>query len=282
MNQIFHYFEMIRPLNVLLSGITVFIAAYLLNQADYKLIFIISIVVMLFCSSANIINDLFDLDTDKINHPKKYLKISSLNKSIMIIITLALLILSLILAHIYFPLNAIYYLYLICLLMIIYTPYLKGIPLAGNLAISFIITSVFIITELVLFNSLSNILFYPCILTFLLTLIREIIKDIDDLKGDFKTKIHTFPSIFGIIFSIYLLLILTALLIIISIYPYYIGIYKFSYLILLVLLVVIPLIGCIFYLWKYPNFQNRGALTTITKYITVGGIITILSTKLLG
>ena len=35
---------MIRPLNVLLSGLTVFIAAYIIEQTNYQLIFIISIV----------------------------------------------------------------------------------------------------------------------------------------------------------------------------------------------------------------------------------------------
>ena len=49
---------MIRPLNVLLSGATVLIAAYLLNNNDNHLIFIASIVVMMFCGFANIINDL--------------------------------------------------------------------------------------------------------------------------------------------------------------------------------------------------------------------------------
>jgi len=282
MNQIFHYFQMIRPLNVLLSGITVFIASYILNQTNCKMIWIISIIVMLFCSFANIINDLFDFDTDKINNPKKYFKILLLNSSTILITLITLLISALILAHLFLPINAIYYLYLICLLIILYTPYLKGIPLLGNLVISFIVASVFIITELTFFNSFSYLLFYPCILTFLLTLIREIIKDIDDLQGDANAGIRTFPAVFGITYSKYLLLILIILLIITSTYPYYMGIYHFQYLISLVLFVQIPLIGCIFYLWKYPNFQTRRTLTITTKYVTIGGVITILTTKLLG
>ena len=289
MNQIFYCFQMIRPLNVLLSGITVFIAAYLINQNNYALICIISIVVMSFCSFGNIINDLFDVNTDKINKPQKYFLHLKLNASYMVepyeyIILMILsmfFIIPLIIAHIYFPENAVYYLYSISFLIIIYTPYLKGIPLIGNLIISFILSSVFIITELTLVNSFSGLLFYPVLLTFLLTLIRELAKDIDDLKGDVNARINTFPVAFGINYSKYLLSILTMILIIISIYPYFIGLYNFLYLILLVLLVQIPLIGCIFYLWKYPNFQTCVTLTITTKYITIGGVVTILSTKLL-
>ena len=282
MNKILHYFQMTRPLNVLLSGITVFIAAYILNKYTHPLLWAIITVVMLFCSFANIINDLFDLNTDRINNPKKYFKNLLLNNFILLAILLLLLITSLILAHTYFPQYAIFYLYLIFTLIILYTPYLKGIPLLGNIIISFILASVFIITELVLLNSFSGLLLYPVILTFLLTLIREIIKDIDDLKGDVAAGINTFPVIYGLNCTKYLLLILITLLIVISIYPYYLGIYNFQYLVSLVLLVQIPLIGCIFYLWKYPNFQNRRTLTIATKYITIGGVITILFTKLLG
>jgi len=281
---------MIRPLNVLLSGTTVLIAAYLLDNNNHQLIFISSIVVMMFCGFANIINDLFDFDTDKVNNPKKYFAniksnshyIVNLNIYGILMILFIFIILPFILAHMYFPKNAIYYLYIIFLLIIIYTPYLKGIPLIGNIVISFIVSSVFIITNLILNDSLSKILLYPVFLTFLLTLIRELAKDIDDLRGDKNSGINTFPVVFGIHNTKYLISILTIILIVFSIYPYHLGIYNFQYLLLLVLLVQIPLIGCIFYLWKYPDFQTSRVLTTSTKYITVGGIITILSTKLLG
>ena len=58
--------------------------------------------------------------------------------------------------------------------------------------------------------------------------------------------------------------------------------YLHKHLIVLVLYVQIPLVRCIFYLWKYPNSQSCETLTITTKYITIGGVITILSTKLLG
>ena len=282
MNPIFHYFKMIRPLNVLLSGLTVFICAYIIENTNYQLIIITSIVVMFFCAFGNIINDLFDVKTDKINNPKKYFSNLVLNQYTIILIAFSFLTVSLTLAHIYFPQKSIWYLYLICALIIIYTPFLKGTPLIGNIIISFILSSVFIITELTLHHLFSGLLFYPTILTFLLTLIRELAKDIDDLEGDKDSEINTFPVLFGITYSKNLLTILIISLIIISIYPYHLGIYNWKYLILLVLLVQIPLIGCIFYLWKYPDFQNRRLLTIATKYITIGGIITILSTKLLG
>ena len=288
MNYIFHYFKMTRPLNVILSGVSVLIAAYLMHNNDYQLIYATSIVVMLFCAFANIINDLFDINTDKINKPKNYpfnfytLNIYQKKYSSFLIFILLLILIPLLIAHNYFDKNSIIYLYIIFFLIIIYTPCLKGTPLIGNIIISHIVSSVFIITELILENSFCKILFYPIILTFMLTFIRELAKDIDDIKGDKSAGLKTFPVLFGIKYAKYVLTILTTVLIIVSIYPYYLNIYPNQYLFLLVLLVHIPLISCIFYLWKYPDFQTSRVLTISTKYITIGGIITILSTKLLG
>ena len=282
MKQIFNYFYIIRPLNVLLSGLTIFLASYILNETNYYIIFIMSSVVMLLCACANIINDLFDINTDQINNPNRPIIMSNninFNYS-LIYILIFLLLLAAILSSIYFDFYTNIFLFFIVLLIIIYTPILKRIPLVGNIVISFIIASVFIFPLLVLKNN-GNSLFYPIVLTFLLTLIREIIKDMADINGDLQSNINTFPVLFGIHYSKYLVSLLTILLIVFSIYPYYINLYNARYLLVLVLYVQIPLVVCIFYLWKYPNFQSCVILTITTKYITIGGVVTILSTKLL-
>ena len=114
----------------------------------------------------------------------------------------------------------------------------------------------------------------------MVTLIREIIKDVADIEGDQISQIHTFPIVYGIMYSKWIISILSLLLIGLSIYPYVMDIYNITYLITLVLYVQIPLVSCIFYLWKYPNSQSCVVLTVTTKYITIGGVITILTTKL--
>ena len=281
MKAIFNYFHVIRPLNVLLSGLTSCIASYILYSNNYYIIFIISLVVMIFCACANILNDLFDISTDTINNPDR--PIISSNSTLfnynLIFILIFLILFSGGLSYIYFNFSSNLFLILIFLLILIYTPFLKGIPLLGNITISLILASVFIFPAIVLNNNLFDLL-YPIILTFLLTLIREIIKDIADIDGDKQSGINTFPVVFGIGYSKLIISLLCLLLIAASIYPYIIGIYNFSYLILLVLYVQVPLVSCIFYLWKYPNSQSCVTLAITTKYITIGGVLTILSTKL--
>ena len=281
MNTIFNYFHVIRPLNVLLSGLTSCIASYLLHSNNYYIIFIISLVVMILCACANILNDLFDINTDAINNPNRpiILSNSTLFNRNLIFILIVLVSFAGLLSYLYFNFSGNLFLILIFLLIVAYTPFLKGIPLLGNMTISLILASVFIFPAIVLNNNFFD-LSYPITLTFILTLIREIIKDIADIGGDKQSGINTFPVVFGIGYSKLIISLLCLLLIVISIYPYIIGIYHFNYLILLVLYVQVPLVSCIFYLWKYPNSQSCVTLTITTKYITIGGALTILSTKL--
>ena len=115
MNQLFNYFHAIRPLNVLLSGVSVLIASYILNITNNYMTIIIAIVVMLFCSSANIINDLFDITTDKISHPNRpIILLNNIQFNYNLVLLLIILLLSaIVLSYLYFHFYANLFLVLI-------------------------------------------------------------------------------------------------------------------------------------------------------------------------
>ena len=70
MNKILMLLKLIRPLNVLLGIISVLIiSSFSLNHINIVLTII---VVASFIASSNIINDLFDQQTDQINNRKKF------------------------------------------------------------------------------------------------------------------------------------------------------------------------------------------------------------------
>ena len=73
MNNMSHIFNLIRVYNVLLSGATVFIAAYLLDFYLFYSTFKLSIIVMSTMTIGNIMNDLLDIESDQINHPDRAL-----------------------------------------------------------------------------------------------------------------------------------------------------------------------------------------------------------------
>ena len=78
--------------------------------------------------------------------------------------------------------------------LILYEIILKKIPLIGNVVISLLVGSVFLYTEAGLTNSVDMTL-KIFILAFLLNLIREIIKDIQDIDGDNANNIKLYIEV---------------------------------------------------------------------------------------
>tara|TARA_Y100000741_G_C18255449_1_gene558792 strand:+ start:2808 stop:3002 length:195 start_codon:yes stop_codon:yes gene_type:complete len=60
--KIAYYLKILRPLNVLISGLAMIISASILDQLDnYYIVFITSIVVMCFTGASNALNDAIDI-----------------------------------------------------------------------------------------------------------------------------------------------------------------------------------------------------------------------------
>jgi len=83
----------------------------------------------------------------------------------------------------------------------IYNKFLKGMPFAGNLAVALLTSSPFVV------SNLPQLIFF----SFILTLARELIKDIEDMKGDYSFAIKTLPLVCGVKFSLALVFVCEAL-----------------------------------------------------------------------
>jgi len=201
-----------RPINVIISIISVLITAFIL-KIDYfsTLVLITCLVVAGFTIFSNVINDIFDLKTDKINRPNKPLpkqKISIQNAVNFLIIEL---ILCISITQQLNPLakNIVYY--IILPIIITYTPIFKSVPLLGNFLIGTTLGLVFLFSEASFLNQF-GFMWIPALLATHLTILRELLKDIEDHEGDYKSGITTFPVCFGIQHSLNLFLFLTLIL----------------------------------------------------------------------
>ena len=159
--------------------------------------------------------------------------------------------------------------------LILYEIILKKIPLIGNIIISLLVGSVFIYTEAGLTNSI-NMTWKIFILAFLLNLIREIIKDIQDISGDNANNIKTLPLFIGINKTILFVRFLSTVFILLSIHPAYSFQYSIYYIPLILFSIHIPLL---YIMWglrvditttKLYHFSNG------LKIMIINGIIIIL------
>lgn len=264
--------------NLVLGSFAVLISGYLLeNPVSFLTIYCIAIV-MIIMSLAYIMNDYIDIESDKINHPNRPLVKGLIRiKSVIMIISILLCLLFILFSKINFL--ALKFLLLFILpFTFIYNVYFKNIPIAGNLVTSFLLSSIFIFSELV-FVSTYHILLLPFFLCFIFNFLREMIKDMHDYNGDLHVNANTAPIYFGRRMMNKFIVVYTVFLMAACLFPYFILQLDNVFLILLIILIEIPLLYSVFLLIKFPNKKTYKYLSDLLKYLCIGGLLILMLTK---
>jgi len=274
MKVIYNYFLLIRPLNVLVSGLAMIISAAILDSLDQELLVILVVlVVMAYTAGANSINDVLDLEIDKVNRPSRPIPSKNIKKNRALIFSFFLFLAGSVLS-LQLPSTAYFISIVVSMpLMIIYSTHLKSKPLIGNIAVSFIIGLSFIFCGTVFGNVYP--MWTPGLLAFSLTLIREITKDIADLEGDKIAKHNTYPIQYGIKGAIKLISFLSCAVCLVALVPYFNNTYNGWYLTILFIGVEIPLIIVVLLLIKKQTISSAILSSKILKFSTVMGLLAI-------
>jgi 4-hydroxybenzoate polyprenyltransferase len=119
----------------------------------------------------------------------------------------------------------------------------------------------------------------PAGFAFLFHLGREILKDIEDLKGDVSSGAKTLPVVSGINISLLLVTIVFSGLIFLTLIPYYLKIFPVLYLII-VLFVDLLLLYVTVSMWRDQSKKNLGVLSGILKLGMILGLVAIFVVRL--
>jgi len=112
---------------------------------------------------------------------------------------------------------------------------------------------------------------------FLITIIRELTKDLEDVRGDFTFGCSTYPKVYGIRKSLNLLIILEVVFLISTLAALQVS--SDLYLVLyIVVLLILPYVYLLYRTTKSRKESDFKLLSTIDKFIILFGI---LSTTLL-
>lgn len=183
------YIQIVRPGNVLMTGAGVALGAWL-GQSTYpfsKIAFLIA-AGMAATGFGNVINDIFDIASDRISHPDRPLPKETITIAHASIFAVILACAAVVAAWIVTPLHAIAVLIPVTILLV-YAARLKATVLLGNTLVSFLVAYP------IIFGALNAPEFprvlLPAFLAFLLNFAREIIKDMQDTKGDTAQGIQT-------------------------------------------------------------------------------------------
>ncbi len=274
MKKIVEIIKMSRPVNSAITFVTVFVAAIICNRNEHIdiIVFYASISAMLVAAAGNIINDIYDFNIDRINKPNRPLPsgkiiIKEAVVAYLIITVVAFLFSSLV------NNAATVIVFLTTIILFFYSYKLKGIPLIGNLAVAFCTGLAFIYGGIAVGNWKLGII--PAVFAFLINLIRELLKDIQDLEGDLKNNIITFPGKYGIEKTKLMIFIFTGFLILTTFYPFVYKIYKIEYFIIVLFTVDLILIYFLKELKENKLNKKISKLSTILKLGMVFGLIAI-------
>ena len=266
--------KLIRPINFLITFVSVIVAAIIcLPGHSMELnVFLAALSASLVMASGNIINDIYDIDIDRVNKPARPLPSGKIKIKNAYGLYLLLILVSIVLSFLVSEMALIIVLISIFLLFL-YSKYLKQIPLVGNISVAFLTGLVFIFGGVVVENPTAAIV--PAIFAFMINLIREIVKDMEDVEGDRKSGIITFPIKFGFQKSNILILLITIFLVLFTLYPFLANLYKIEYFIVVMVIVNPILVYCLKILFENNSGKNLKKISNLLKLDMIIGLIAI-------
>ncbi|HBK84035.1 MAG TPA: prenyltransferase [Flavobacterium sp.] len=261
-----------------------------LNTLEFILLIIATLCI---AAAGYIINNIVDQETDAISKPNKVVVGTYISETkaynYYIIFNIIGVLIGFFLANIIYKESFAAIFIVVAFVLYLYATQFKQSLLAGNLLVSFLVAFSIILVGLfdlypivspqtkpflsILFQIILDYAFFA----FLLTFIREIVKDIEDYEGDFKTGLNTLPIVLGkektqkLVFFISFIPLLSLL--------YYLNenFKNLDYVIFYILVfVVAPMLYFMVKLWQAKTQKDFNHLSFVLKLIMITGILSII------
>jgi 4-hydroxybenzoate polyprenyltransferase len=294
MQKVFAFLQITRTNNLIIMLVTLAVSYYCLT--DYLTpedllqprFLLLCACVVLTAAAGYIINDYYDINIDLINKPNKVVigKIISRRWAMLLhFIFNGFAIISGFYLSVYIGLMV-----AACIVLLwLYSVHFKKQFLSGNLLVGTL--SAFVIAILPLFNQQisSYLVWVYALFAFGINLIREIIKDAEDVRGDSKFNCKTLPIIFGvrktkkviiILVLIYTILLFAHTFIANSLIPFRHSYGQVFYTFYMLLFVIVPLIITTFLLLNADVKSDFRRLSVLYKVIIISGLLSMVIIKL--
>ncbi len=273
-------FSVVRGYNILIIILAQYLASIYILAPDLPLrkvvfdlnLFLIVTASALVIAGGYIINNFYDAEKDLINKPTKSMLDRLVSQRFKLTTYFVLNFLSVFAAS-YISFRAVLFFSLYIFGIWLYSHKLKRIPILGNLvSATLAITPFFVV--FVYYRNFETVIFVHALFLFLLILVREMIKDLENIKGDIAQNYKTVPILYGIRLSKRII----GFLIVLTLIPTYFLITYFDvgYMYLFFIASTVLLIVFLFLLWRAQRKSDYVWLHNILKFIIVAGVFSIL------
>jgi geranylgeranylglycerol-phosphate geranylgeranyltransferase len=190
------FLELMRPFNCLMAGVAAIIGQTMVGGWDVQPAVLIFLAVFLVTGAGNAVNDYFDREIDAINRPDRPVPSGRVTSKQALMWSLILFAAGCTLA------GLVNWLCLVIstansVLLYFYARNLKTTLLMGNICVAYLTGSTFLFGGAVYGYAGLASTYVPFELSSLATMSREIMKDVEDTKGDSKAGARTLPILAG-------------------------------------------------------------------------------------
>lgn len=272
-------FSSVRGYNILVICVAQYLASiFVLSKKDFKAVlldynlFMLVLAGALAIASGYIINGFYDQEKDLINTPLRT-KINQLvGQNTKLTLYFILNFLSIIVAS-YVSFKAVVFFSLYIFGLWFYSHKLKKILLLGNIT-SAVLSIIPFFAIFIYYKNFETFIFLHAIYVFLLILIRILVKDLENLKGDFIFDYQTIPVKYGEKVAQYylcFLIILTFLPAYFLVFTYDIGLMKYYFIITSIILLFL----CFLIPFTHSKIHYL-LLHNLLKFILIAGVFSVI------
>ena len=278
--KIISLFSVVRGYNIPVIALAQYLSAIFIlapNKGALNILLDFNLFVLVLASSLTIasgyiINNFYDSKKDLINRPNKSMldRLVRQNTKLLVYFSLNFFV---VLIAFFVSFRAVIFFSAYIFLIWFYSHKIKKYPIIGNLMAAFLAVLPFF-GILLYYKNFYEVIFFHASFLFLLLLVREMIKDLENIKGDLANGYQTIPIVYGEEISkksITALLLLTVL-------PVYflINIYDVGYMDIYFYIGFIIMIFFGLQLWKSTTKEQFLGLHNILKVLIVSGVFCIV------
>lgn len=277
--KLFSLFSIVRGYNILIIIIAQYLTSiYILapQLSIKKILFDFNLFMIVLASataiaSGYIINNFYDSEKDLINRPNKSILDRLVGRRTKLNFYFILNFLSLVSA-LFVSYKAALFFFLFIFGIWFYSHKLKKYPFIGNL-VAATLAVIPLFAVFIYYKNFDLVIFVHATFLFIIISMRELVKDLENLKGDLLQKYHTIPVIYGSLVSKKILTFLSIL----ALLPTYLLIVKFDIgaMDFYFLGSIIALLIFVILLWKSNKKLHYLVLHNILKFIVVIGVFCI-------
>ncbi|TBN15604.1 geranylgeranylglycerol-phosphate geranylgeranyltransferase [Hyunsoonleella pacifica] len=276
----FSMFSVVRGYNILIVVIAQYLTAiYILayNKPLKEVLFDLNLLMLVLASAATIaggyiINSFYDSEKDLINRPIKSRLDRLVSQNTKLSFYFVLNFLAVIMAS-YVSFKAVLFFSIYIFGIWFYSHKLKRLPFIGNLT-SAILTITPFFAIFMYYKNFETVIFVHAVFLFIMISMRELTKDLENIKGDIAQNYVTIPVAYGEKVSKIMLTVLTT----ITLIPTYLLLFHFEvgYMYLFFYLSLFLLVVFLLLLWKSSTKVQYLILHNILKFIILAGVFSIL------